>query len=349
MNSASKILYHRDRIETFKKQAPVMPLKVQIDPVAFCNHDCSFCTYRYTQTESLNALFDQKDMLSLTKIIEILDDCVDIGVKAVELTGGGEPSLHPAFCEILEAICSCGLDLGLITNGAWREKDFDRIIRLLDDAKWVRFSLDAATAETHKIIHVSQAGDFEKACQAIESLKSPVVGISCVVQRRNIHEIGMIAELAETLNADYVRYVDPVFETDAPTGFGYVDPGVVNDKIVESIQRSKLDIYNEFSDRVQLKPTHYDAGSTCYYSHLTTAIGADAKLYLCCIWKYRPEGLVADLNTNRFRDVWGSEKIKKALDRLNIADSCRVCDFKPKNDFIHNVLNGDTLKHINFV
>ena len=118
MRHLVKLTHYQSEIAEFKKGGLVTPRRIQIDPVAFCNHDCPFCTYRFTRDADLNALFELKDMIPLDKMINIFDDAADLGVKAVELTGGGEPSLHPQFTQMLDEINSRRMDIGLITNGA---------------------------------------------------------------------------------------------------------------------------------------------------------------------------------------------------------------------------------------
>jgi hypothetical protein len=40
-----------------------------------------------------------------------------MGVKAVQITGGGEPTAHPRHADIFRAVLDRGLDLALVTNG----------------------------------------------------------------------------------------------------------------------------------------------------------------------------------------------------------------------------------------
>ena len=93
---------------------------------------------------------------------------------------------------------------------------FASLVENLASAEWVRFSLDAASADTHKVVHASRSRDFEKACSAIEALsKYPVtVGISYVIQKPNLHEVESVVLLGKELGADYVRLAGVVFEAD---------------------------------------------------------------------------------------------------------------------------------------
>jgi molybdenum cofactor biosynthesis enzyme MoaA len=63
-----------------------------------------------------------KRFIPREKCLEILDDCVEMGVGAVQITGGGEPTVHADHPEIFRAVIDRGLDLALVTNGwAMRE------------------------------------------------------------------------------------------------------------------------------------------------------------------------------------------------------------------------------------
>lgn len=354
MKHLAKFFHYQKELKQFRQNELVIPRRVQIDPVSFCNHDCQFCTYRYTRDADMNALFDLKDQIPYPKFLGILDDCVDLDIKAIELTGGGEPSLHPQFTDVLREINERDIEIGLITNGAWRDKHFTEIVNQLGPAKWVRFSLDAATAETHKRTHASKTGDFEKAIFAIQSLvdrTSATVGISFIVQNQNVHEIEDAVKLAEELGVDYIRIGGVMFE-----GTERIDhmeltleEHVETMELIKKLQSSySVDILNNFDDRSCTDFGRYKQGDTCYYSYLGTVIGADLRLYPCCIWKYRPDGVIADLNEIGFSEAWRSGAINKFYESFDIGEKCKRCYLKDKNDFLHLVTQPD-VEHVNFV
>ena len=353
MNHLVKLSRYKKELAQFKKGELVIPRRVQIDPVSYCNHDCQFCTYRYTRDADMNALFDLKDMIPYPKFIEILDDCVELDIKAIELTGGGEPSLHREFVDILKEINDRNIEIGLITNGAWRPKYFDLISDQLQTAEWVRFSLDAATPETHKKTHSSKTGDFEIAISAIQSLigGETTVGISFIVQNQNVHEIEDAVKLAEELKVDYIRLGGVMFE-----GTERIDhmeltleEHVETMELIKKLQSSyDVNIIDNFADRSCTDFERYETGDTCYYSYLGTVIGADLRLYPCCIWKYRPGGVIADLNEVRLADAWLSRAIDKFYESFDIGEKCKRCYLKDKNDFVHLILQ-DEIEHVNFV
>ena len=354
MNSLAKFSYYQDELQQFRDGSDVSLRRIQIDPIAGCNHDCPFCIYRFNRGSNdpdMNALFNESNILSMEKMEEIFDDCVELGVKAVEITGGGEPSLHPKFPEILQMLNERGLQIGLVTNGAWRDKHFDKIIEGLKQATWVRFSLDAATSETHIITHASRKGDFKKATDAIVGLvahQTVDVGISFIVQKNNYMEICAASDLAEMLGVKYIRFGGVVFEGEKidHIELGKIEHGNATNAIRMMQNKGHVPIINAFDTRANVDFERYKPGDTCYYSHLATVIGADAKVYVCCVWKYRPDGLIADLNGLRFKDVWLDNGLGGFYEGFDISEKCTRCFLKDKNDHLHSLV---TAEHVNFV
>ena len=352
MEHLTKFVYYSNEISKFRKGENVNPRRVQIDPVAFCNHDCQFCTYRYTRDEDMNALFNLKDMIPYPKFVELLDDFFVLGVRAIELTGGGEPSLHPQFVSILKELNARSFQIGLITNGAWKSRDFMAIVDELKYARWVRFSLDAATYNTHKITHSSRDGDFEMALKAIKymSKTSSTTGVSFIVQKQNLHEIEDAVQLSESLGADYIRLGGVVFEGEKidDIELDLDQHNMVLELIPQMKRKYNIKIVDNFSTRSCVDFATYLPGEKCYYAHLGTTIGADLKLYPCCIWKYRPAGVISDLNKVSFVESWQSGAVSKFFENFDISEQCNRCYLKDKNDFIHSLVSKD-LTHVDFV
>ena len=354
-----KILHHPDRIEAFQTDKCVYPVQISIDPVAACNHDCVFCRYHSDYSNPFNANLNLSDVLPFPKIIEILDDCVEMGIYAVEFSGGGEPSLHPKFVEILTAVCDRKLEIGLITNGCgvnW-ERYADNMANLLaNTAQWVRFSIDAATAETHQIVHKGQSHDFETLCNSVRLAadKDFTVGFSFVVQRENAHEIRDAAILSHELGCDYIR-----FAAYMPTDIASSSEATAyySDDFIEQIQEqlalipSQIQAFNDFSARSAIHENYgsYEKGDYCFYSDLAPLIGADLRVYPCCIWKYHPDAVIGSLEDQSFKTLWESDARQKMFEKLDISERCLSCFLKPKNDAIKYITSPNQAEHLNFI
>ena len=78
-----------------------------------CNHTCAFCSVQARAGDSL-PYYD---------VLTYLNTLRGYGLKAVILSGGGNPILYKCketgknFNDIVEAIHEQGLEIGLITNG----------------------------------------------------------------------------------------------------------------------------------------------------------------------------------------------------------------------------------------
>ena len=74
----------------------------------------------------------------------------EAGIPSIELTGGGEPMVYPYIREMLDELGKYPIELAIVTNGASLN---EQIQSRLKNLKWIRFSMDSVTAETHSKVH----------------------------------------------------------------------------------------------------------------------------------------------------------------------------------------------------
>jgi len=164
--------------------------------------DGGFSTENFGEMKGGTLIKNPNRRIPEGKAIEILNDCADVGVKAIQFTGGGEPTAHPDHIDIFDCAKLLGLKVGLVTNGlVMREPG------VLANMDWVRISLDAGFADTYEKIRESKS--FDKVLSNIKALVSfdtpCVIGIGFVVTRENWQEISRACEIAENLGVEYVR------------------------------------------------------------------------------------------------------------------------------------------------
>ena len=363
--SPFKAAHHQDKIETFRKGGQPVPLQVQLIISDLCNHNCSFCAYRmegYTSNQNFGEWDGVKNMInnnpnrmiSYEKCKEILDDCKEMGVKALQFTGGGEPTVHPKHREIFQHTLDLGLDLALVTNGGLVK---DGLAEILAQSKWVRFSLDAATSETHSSLREVSPMLFEKTLRNISKVVKArenfsdsdlVIGVGFVVTKENWKEVYEGVKIYSDLGVDNAR-ISAVF---TPDDFEYHEEHY--EEVKELVSKAKEDfetpefkVFDLFGDRLEDLQQHRPDYSFCGYMHLNTYIGGDLKVYTCCNNAYNSYGEMGSLVDQRFKDFWYSnEKIKEYTD-FN-AKGCERCMFNNKNRFI-NYLVDEAPVHINYV
>jgi MoaA/NifB/PqqE/SkfB family radical SAM enzyme len=315
----------------------------------FVVHNCSFCSYRVSGNPS-NALFKEGDnnnparFIRTDKALEILNDCKTMGVKAIQFTGGGEPTVHRDFDKLFNYALSLGLHVALVTNGVKINPD------AIGGAAWVRVSLDAGTEETYRSLRRAPRGVFEKVLlhvRQLATLKRVALGIGFVVTRENHHEVGQAIDLAEDIGADNIR-ISAAF---LPEGAAYHEPhrAAVLEKLIEArckSRRADFQIIDRFSDRIDDLETGHPTQSLCGYQHFTTYIGADLNLYRCCNYAYNPHGLIGSLRGTRLPDAW--EDAVRSFRRFD-AKTCGRCQFNGINRFIDYAAQPGVQTHEDFV
>lgn len=363
--SPFKAAHHTDRIEQLKSGHQPVPLQVQLIIADLCNHNCSFCAYRmegYTSNKNFGEVDavtgmvnnNPNRMISYDKCLEILDDCAELGVKALQFTGGGEPTVHPKHKEIFQYTLDKGMDLALVTNGTIMRSGVPEI---LAQGKWVRFSIDAGKAETYSKMREVPVSFFEKTLDNIKKVSSArdkfsgsdlVIGIGFVVTKENWNEVYDAVKLFSTLGVDNIR-ISAVF---TPEDFDYHKNHWEQTK--ELIRKAKQDfetkdfkIFDLFGDRIADLQQHRPDYSFCSYMHLNTYIGGDLKVYTCCNNAYNDHGDMGSIKNQRFKEYWLSELKKDKYNSFK-ASSCARCMFNNKNRFI-NYLIEESPVHVNYI
>jgi organic radical activating enzyme len=75
------------------------------------------------------------------EIHEMLTYFSDLGMKAITITGGGEPSIHPDIEAIIEACHTLGVKVGIVTNGLKWNRDEENISYIDRTTTWMRLSV----------------------------------------------------------------------------------------------------------------------------------------------------------------------------------------------------------------
>ena len=134
-----KILSCFDKILDIQNGKMPIPRTLEFFISNKCNHSCIGC-----HSKSLHK--SKVEFLDIKKGCEVLDEAKEFGIKGIEISGGGEPLLHPDIVEFVEYANSKGLKSGLLTNGTVFNKD--NIESLVKNLLFIRIALTAA-AEVH--------------------------------------------------------------------------------------------------------------------------------------------------------------------------------------------------------
>lgn len=140
--SKLKLLLNKEKVDSIidvamgkKLLDEKFPISVELHLTDQCNLNCEWCTDRELR----------KNMATLpVESIEKIFQEFSMHKTGVTLEGGGEPTLHPDFREIVDMGYKYSLDMGLITNGI---VDISDCIHKL---KWIRVSLDSSNEKEYE-------------------------------------------------------------------------------------------------------------------------------------------------------------------------------------------------------
>lgn len=346
--SPLKVFHHQDRIEKMRNGEQIVPVQVQLIISDLCNHDCNFCAYRMTGYSS-NQLFTLGSQLAevghnnpirwikYNKVLEILEDCAEMGVKAIQLTGGGEPSVHPQFELIVRKILDLKLDLALVTNGVNIKPD------TLREATWVRVSVDAGRPDTYCQIRGVSETHWNRVWKNISAFDGPIVGVGFVVTKDNFNEIYDCASRAKDAGANNIR-ISAVFQNEGVDYFDQLWGQIATElKRTRKLQDVTFDVFDNFGERVYDLEQKSPSYERCGYQDFVTYIGGDLNVYRCCVLAYNERGIIGSLKEQRFKDMWKNHS-SKGFD----ARGCPRCMFNGKNETILYAIQTDP-PHVNFV
>lgn len=329
-------------IET-ENRAFIGPETVHLDITNSCNFNCIACWDRSPLIRDRDDLKHEEYLrqhLSYEQILHFIDDIIKLGgVRFLKFSGGGEPTMHPRFADILTYLREKDryVEIDINTNFSLiSEKLLQTILAQRVDLLTV--SLWAASPETYVETHPNQKKEiFLQIVKNLKRLKSEPdnrvlrVFLHNVLMRQNHHEVEAMVELGLTVGADEVHFamVDLV-----P---GKTESLLLTAKehqvVFESLGRIKphVDRHNMYHDpgtgrTIQLTNFHeffvkmsqqdveqgvYDLKAVnqipCYIGWLYTRIMADGRVVPCCKGHRLPMG---NLNDKRFIDIWNSARYK---------------------------------------
>lgn len=353
INSRQKLFSHIDKLQEMKLTGSTSaPVNVEIDLSNRCSHGCNWCHFAFTHTRGPLAGKRDKpegailggDLMDYDLAYSILPQLKKAGVKSITWTGGGEPTLHPRFMDIVGVAAWLGLEQGLYTHGGHITPALADLLK--QELTFVYVSLDECTPESFK---ASKGVDrFSKVIEGIKFLVAAVgnatIGIGFLLHTGNYNRVDEMVALGKSLGADYMQF-RPIIAYDQ------VAPG----QLVEDVQwvNSAINNLRKYAGdkRVITDTWRFEmyrdwnghGYKTCNWSALQTVITPNGKVWRCTNKREHPEALLGDLSVNSFYYIW-----EKAGSPCTVDAKCRVmCRGHIANITLDSVLSESS--HSNFI
>lgn len=318
--------------------APPLPITVEVNPIDYCNHACTWC---FTSSHRETDRMDRK------VLVDLIRDLAAGGTKSIHFAGGGESTVFRGLVRsrnarpnspssILHLARSGGLTTGMITNGSILGT-LDHA-EILSDLAWIRLSVDAGSELRYQVTHQPKGHSLADIHRWIGELvdargtgPSPSIGASFVIDantravRREV--LAFCRNMAE-LGVDYVQ-IKPENSNRGTESELFLDG--LHDEIASALNRSAT---------FAMLNAPYDSTENsdyCWYSYLGPVVGATGDAYVCCYTYGQEEFRFGRLTDSvRFRDIWEADERAAVVDRI-VPRSCVSCRHSSANLLIERL------------
>ncbi len=341
--SFEKVLYFPEHVKALVENRETYPIHMQIGPVNFCNHDCTFC---YAARSMFDAQGVNRSRIHVERLMEIVEEMTPLGLKAATLVGSGEPTLHPRLDEIIVGLRQRGVEVGMFSNGSCLTDKLARAI--VDHMTFVRFSMTGASREVHDLVHANS--DFDRVVSNIRQIASmrkgplPTLGVQFVLASYSAQDLVRGARLARDMGMDYYEikpcYVAPNKPDQLPNTLSIADA----DALIAEAMTLETDTFKIYGKSEQMHTVFTNLDDRAYHDcpgHKTTAVlEADLNLYICVNQKIAGY-CFGNLEKTSFRDVWHGNRRQEVLRDLNVHYCVPRCRQDPLNRLVHEIRIGE--------
>jgi len=312
--SRLKIFKYPEKIKTLSDDTSDIkaPLQVRVKPINACNHKCSYCAYHYNDELQLGSDMDYKDMIPKEKMLEIIDNFEEVGVKSVTFSGGGEPLLYPHIEETLEKLGKANIKFAAITNGTELNNNIATLFAKY--GSWIRVSIDGWDTQSYSDYRKIKRDDFSlvlKNLTEFKKLKSKCkTGVVIIIDKKNASHIYELTKKLFDTGVDSVKMSPCVVSNDSTKNNEYHKTffETAKKQISQSIGEFKSDNFEIFDTYHLLEDKFDKTYNWCPYLQVCPVIGADSNVYSCHDKAYNEDGLLFSIKEQSFKKAWFSNK-----------------------------------------
>jgi len=306
-----KLLHDRELVDGILEHKRILLRHLQLSVTNKCNLTCTYCSCRDK---------DKSLVLSLERILYILQQAKQVGCRAITITGGGEPLLHPDINDIIKECKRLDISVGLVTNGI-------AISKLEEGVRWCRISFDSDRSFSSKYIKGIEA--------AIEKFPDTDWAFSFVAtnegRKNNFGDLKKVVQFANAKDFTHIRVVADILHP--------------NKKIIKHTRRILREIDEKVVYQDRAKPTR--GQKKCWISLLKPVIGTDGKIYPCCGVQYAIKNTKNDfISRMSMGDGENLENINQQQECFN-GSVCDICYYQGYNRLLSLLLQD--LEHKEWV
>jgi len=348
-----KIFHYKEKLDSLPKEKDeiLSPIHIRIKPTNRCNHNCRYCAYRVKKLQLGNDM-QVKDEIERRKMFEILNDVIDMGVKAVTFSGGGEPLLYPHFLECIHLLSQSSICFSALSNGSNLHGELARLFS--ENATWIRISMDGWDDESYRRYRRVTGNEYTKIMNNMEAFNKMngkcLLGVSLIIDEENHDKIYQQIKRLKGIGVDNVK-ISPCIVNNSGKLNNEFHQSFFNrakeeaQKAKEDLEDENFEIYDSYHELDEKFQKNY---SWCPFQQILSVIGADLNVYPCQDKAYNLDiGLIGSIKNKRFKDFWYEDK-SNFFKIVPSTDCQHHCVANQKNQLVLNYLNCD-IDHLSFV
>ncbi|KZN39506.1 radical SAM protein [Pseudoalteromonas luteoviolacea S2607] len=342
---ATKIAWHHDRILEWKRGKRIAPITIDMALTRACNYGCHFCYARLQE----NDRFD----ITREHIDDFLDDCKELGVRAISLVSDGESTLSPHFEHTVIRGSELGISMAVATHGF--NFKYDMLERILPHLTYLRVNFSAGEPKRYAEIMGVREGHFHRVVQNVKDMVEikkrdnldVTIGLQMVLMPEDADQVVPLAKIGKEIRPDYLVVKHTSDSEDGKLGVDYSKYAELQHILEEA------ESYSDETYQVSVKWSKINAEGKrsyqrCYAAPFQIQISGSGLIAPCGMLfneKYK-RFHIGNITKQRFKDIVLGDKYWEVMQHLASMnfDAQKMCgslclQHKP-NEFLDNVEKG---------
>lgn len=317
------------------------PLYTEMELSSGCNQRCIFCGVDHL-------IGGTPIQIDTGGALRILSELSSLGNRSVMFSGHGEPLLHDDAGEIIRFASSI-MSTSVTTNGVAVD---DAGLGLVDDLKWIRFSVNGCDARNYATVHGTGPRVFDRVMTNIagtvrrkrdQGLRV-TIGVQMVLLDQNASGVVDLGRRIKETGVDYFS-VKPYSQHPMSRNRQSIDYSLYLDleRPLKELEDDSFRVVFRSGSMSKLKtPKAY---GQCLGTHFLNFISASGDVWECNVFAGDPGFLIGNALETGFEEIWTGSQRKEVLGHLQNRnlESCRdVCRMDECNRYLWRLRNpGD--------
>lgn len=282
------------------------------------SHECNYrCRYCYSVAGS-----KLSNELTLSEVLQVVDQAQDLCVRTIVIIGGGEPLLYPDIKEVIKYIFSKGMNIIVFTNGTLLDKKMSEFLHaygvfpvlkangiIPKTMNWLCGNSSAYKNFLKALFNLDEAGYMRE---------DMPIGISTIICRQNYDEIIQLWRWVRS------NRLIPYFERVSAQGRAKSNNLTISQKELKELF-DKLSNIDEQDFGIKWDSSHPPiAGTSCNRHYYSLYVKADGNVIPC-------SGIdisVGNVRKESLCNIISQSKIIQELRNIDskIKGKCHNCD-----------------------